>query len=79
MASSAISEFFTIGKEGTYRLMTLSEYSRPNRVGYQPNQSSPQVRVSFVALPLQQQTHERGKVLLLLDELGIVAHSKDFH
>ena len=73
-----ISEFFTIGKEGTYRLMTLSEYSRPNRVGYQPNQSSPQVRVSFVALPLgvQQQTSERGELLLLLSILGLVAHSK---
>ena len=31
--------------------MTLSEYSRPNRVGYQNNQSSPQVRVSIVSLP----------------------------
>lgn len=38
-------------REGTYRLMTLSEYSRPNRVGYQTNQNSPQVRVSLVTLP----------------------------
>uniref|UniRef100_A0A182MVZ3 Uncharacterized protein n=1 Tax=Anopheles culicifacies TaxID=139723 RepID=A0A182MVZ3_9DIPT len=38
-------------REGEYRLMTLSEYSRPNRVGYQNNQSSPQVRVSIVSLP----------------------------
>lgn len=38
-------------REGTYRLMTLSEYSRPNRVGYQTNQSNPQVRVSLVTLP----------------------------
>lgn len=38
-------------REGTYRLMTLSEYSRPNRVGYQTNQSNPQVRVSLVSLP----------------------------
>ncbi|XP_058058418.1 WD repeat-containing protein 20 [Anopheles bellator] len=37
--------------EGDYRLMTLSEYSRPNRVGYQNNQNSPQVRVSIVSLP----------------------------
>lgn len=40
-----------ITREGTYRLMTLSEYSRPNRVGYTSNQSSPQVRVSIVSLP----------------------------
>lgn len=38
-------------REGTYRLMTLSEYSRPNRVGYQTNQNNPQVRVSLVTLP----------------------------
>lgn len=38
-------------REGTYRLMTLSEYSRPNRVGYQTNQNNPQVRVSLVSLP----------------------------
>lgn len=38
-------------REGVYRLMTLSEYSRPNRVGYQTNQSNPQVRVSLVTLP----------------------------
>ena len=40
-----------ITREGEYRLMTLSEYSRPNRVGYQSNQNSPQVRVSLVSLP----------------------------
>lgn len=40
-----------ITREGTYRLMTLSEYSRPNRVGYTNSQSSPQVRVSIVTLP----------------------------
>lgn len=40
-----------ITREGTYRLMTLSEYSRPNRVGYTNNQGSSQVRVSFVTLP----------------------------
>lgn len=38
-------------REGTYRLMTLSEYSRPNRVGYQTNQNNPQVRVSLITLP----------------------------
>lgn len=38
-------------REGTYRLMNLSEYSRPNRVGYTSNQSSPQVRVSLVSMP----------------------------
>lgn len=40
-----------ITREGIYRLMTLSEYSRPNRVGYTNTQSSPQVRVSIVTLP----------------------------
>ncbi|KAG5670143.1 hypothetical protein PVAND_000425 [Polypedilum vanderplanki] len=42
-----------ITREGCYRLLNLSEYSRPNRVGigYQSNQNSPQVRVSFVTLP----------------------------
>ncbi|KAK9752648.1 WD domain, G-beta repeat [Popillia japonica] len=40
-----------VTREGTYRLMTLSEYSRPNRVGYQPQgQTPPQVRVSLVTL-----------------------------
>lgn len=39
-------------REGVYRLMTLSEYSRPNRVGYQTNQNNPQVRVSLVSLPM---------------------------
>uniref|UniRef100_T1HN46 SH3 domain-containing protein n=1 Tax=Rhodnius prolixus TaxID=13249 RepID=T1HN46_RHOPR len=40
-----------ITREGTYRLMTLSEYSRPNRVGYTNMQGSTSVRVSFVTLP----------------------------
>ncbi|XP_037911515.1 WD repeat-containing protein 20 isoform X1 [Hermetia illucens] len=40
-----------VTREGTYRLMTLSEYSRPSRVGYTNSQSSPQVRVSIVTLP----------------------------
>ncbi|XP_043499471.1 WD repeat-containing protein 20 isoform X1 [Polistes fuscatus] len=38
-------------REGTYKLMTLSEYSRPNRVGYTNSQGSASVRVSFVTLP----------------------------
>lgn len=50
-----------ITREGCYRLQ--SEY--PNRVGYQSNQNSPQVRVSFVSLPqnpaAQQQSSEKGK------------------
>lgn len=37
-------------REGIYRL-TLSEYSRPNRVNYQTNQNNPQVRVSLCTLP----------------------------
>ncbi|KAK9874047.1 hypothetical protein WA026_002404 [Henosepilachna vigintioctopunctata] len=41
-------------REGAYRLMTLSEYSRPNRVGYQQQgQTPPQVRVSLAVLPDQ--------------------------
>lgn len=39
-------------REGTYRLLTLSEYSRPNRVGYQSNQNNPQVRVSLLPAKL---------------------------
>ena len=51
-------------REGTYRLMTLSEYSRPNRVGYanaaQGGGTSAgcpggPVKVSFVSLPKPQQ------------------------
>lgn len=43
-----------VTREGTYRLMTLSEYTRPNRVAYQPQgQTPPQVRVSLVTLPDQ--------------------------
>lgn len=38
-------------REGTYRLMTLSEYSRPNRVGYTGGPGSAHVRVSLVTLP----------------------------
>lgn len=40
-----------VTREGTYKLMTLSEYSRPNRVGYTNSQGSTSVRVSFVTLP----------------------------
>lgn len=60
-----------VTQEGCFRLLNLSEYSRPNRAGYQSNQNSPQVRVSFVSLPQnltqisaepqQQQSLEKGK------------------
>lgn len=57
-----------ITREGCYRLLNLSEYSRPNRVGYQSNQNSPQVRVSFISLPanssstsLQQQQQQQSE------------------
>lgn len=40
-----------VTREGIYRLITLSEYSRPNRVGYTNMQGSTSVRVSFVTLP----------------------------
>ena len=46
-----------VTREGTYKLMTLSEYSRPNRVGYTNNQSS-SVRVSFVTIPAPVDTLE---------------------
>lgn len=46
-----------VTREGTYRLMALSEYSRPNRVGYTSNQGSPQVRVSIVTLPAPTLNH----------------------
>uniref|UniRef100_V5HSI7 Putative wd40 protein dmr-n9 n=1 Tax=Ixodes ricinus TaxID=34613 RepID=V5HSI7_IXORI len=37
-------------REGTYKVLSLSEYSRPNRVGYNSQSNSP-VKVSFVSLP----------------------------
>ncbi|XP_066593163.1 WD repeat-containing protein 20 isoform X2 [Prorops nasuta] len=40
-----------VTREGAYKLMTLSEYSRSNRVGYTNSQGSVSVRVSFVTLP----------------------------
>lgn len=40
-----------VTREGIYRLITLSEYSRPNRVAYTNIQGSTSVRVSFVTLP----------------------------
>ncbi|XP_055622429.1 WD repeat-containing protein 20 [Toxorhynchites rutilus septentrionalis] len=49
-----------VTREGEYRLMTLSEYSRPNRVGYQNNQSNPQVRVSLITLPSQVAQQAQG-------------------
>ncbi|XP_030766480.1 WD repeat-containing protein 20 [Sitophilus oryzae] len=40
-----------VTREGQYRLMTLSEYSRPGRVTYQAQgQAPPQVKVSLVSL-----------------------------
>lgn len=51
-----------VTREGTYRLMTLSEYSRPNRVGYQSNQNNPQVRVSLITLPAPTATQNSGGV-----------------
>ena len=38
-------------REGTYKLMPLSEYSRPNRVAYNGHgQANPPVKVSFITL-----------------------------
>lgn len=36
-------------REGTYKLMPLSEYSRPNRVSYNGQANTP-VKVSFITL-----------------------------
>ncbi|VDP04200.1 unnamed protein product [Soboliphyme baturini] len=49
------SQFIT--REGTYKLMTLSEYSRPSRVPLNPTQGNivsrnTQVHVSFVSVPV---------------------------
>lgn len=41
-----------ITREGTYKQMALSEYSRPNRLGYNTQGNTP-VKVSFVSLPDQ--------------------------
>lgn len=38
-----------VTREGTYKLMTLSEYSRPNRLNYGQQGNMP-VKVSFVTL-----------------------------
>ncbi|KAI5706746.1 hypothetical protein M8J75_010942 [Diaphorina citri] len=38
-------------RDGTYKRMTLSEYSRPNRVAYTTNQGNTAVKVSFITLP----------------------------
>jgi len=64
-------------REGTYRLMTLSEYSRPNRVGYANNGQgaagvSAPVKVSFATVPanssaLTPQEAESGQVPILLN------------
>ncbi|KAH6923612.1 hypothetical protein HPB50_003238 [Hyalomma asiaticum] len=46
-------------REGTYKVLTLSEYSRPNRVGYSSSQSNSPVKVSFVSLPDAAGTEDR--------------------
>lgn len=43
-------QFFT--REGAYKQVSLAEYSRPNRVGYNTQSNTP-VKVSFVTLPDQ--------------------------
>ncbi|CAH0395701.1 unnamed protein product [Bemisia tabaci] len=40
-----------VTREGTYKLMPLSEYSRPNRPPYSSVQGNSPVRLSFVSLP----------------------------
>lgn len=46
-------------REGTYRVLSLSEYSRPNRVGYSSSQSNSPVKVSFVSLSDAAGTEDR--------------------
>lgn len=46
--SSELKQQF-VTKEGVYRLMTLSEYSRPNKMPYSVQQCHP-VKVSFVTV-----------------------------
>ena len=38
-----------VTREGTYKLMTLSEYTRPNRVAYNGQANTP-VKASFITL-----------------------------
>jgi len=38
-------------REGTYKLQNYPDYLRPNRVGYQNNQTPSSVRISFVTFP----------------------------
>lgn len=45
-------------REGTYKVLTLSEYSRPNRVGYQSQSNTP-VKVSFVSQTDSSGTEDR--------------------
>lgn len=77
-----------ITREGCYRLLNLSEYSRPNRVGYQSNQNSPQVRLSFVSLPQnnhssalsqQQQSQEKGEFRAPLSPSKIVHSMREWN
>ena len=59
-------------REGTYRLMTLSEYSRPNRVGYANNAQGGSgggvpVRVSFVTVPAPEGKQKLNCLILAND------------
>ena len=45
-------------REGTYKLMPLSEYSRPNKVSYNGQANTP-VKVSFITLNEQSGTSDR--------------------
>lgn len=66
-----------ITREGTYRLMNLSEYSRPNRVGYTSNQNSPQVRVSLVSMSSDAVAAGSSGAATQLDESAINGHGPD--
>lgn len=66
-------------REGTYRLMTLSEYSRPNRVGYNSGPGSSQVRVSLVTLPPAPGTLEPGAEPLAPEDRICFNHGKEVY
>uniref|UniRef100_A0A0N5AK11 WD_REPEATS_REGION domain-containing protein n=1 Tax=Syphacia muris TaxID=451379 RepID=A0A0N5AK11_9BILA len=61
-----------ITREGVYRQMTLSEYSRPNRISYSQGGAgvgSMPVRVSFLTLPSNACAHDVNDALLVNSDL----------
>ena len=69
-------------REGTYRLMTLSEYSRPNRVGYANNAQGGSgagvpVRVSFVTVPAPEGKLHRKLMSITMNLIKIFVMTSD--